>query len=71
MSHSEVEIIRALETEKRMMERQQLLKELWKLRLEEESELSDESSESADKGRAVIEDEGERVACAALSGQAI
>jgi hypothetical protein len=71
MSHSEAEIIRALETEKRMMERQQLLKELWKLsRLEEESALPGEPTRSADEKPAVIEDK-EPVASAALSGQAV
>ena len=71
MSHSEAEIIRALETEKRMMERQQLLKELWKLSRLAEAELAGESTESADKKRAVIEERGEPVASTALSGQAI
>ena len=70
MSHSEAEIIRALETENRMMERQQLLKELWKLsRLEEESALPGEPTRSADEKPAVSEEKAEPVA--ALSGQAI
>ena len=46
MSHSEAEIIQALETEKRMMERQQLLKELWKLSQVAESSLAEEPSKS-------------------------
>ena len=69
MSHSEAEIIRALETEKRMMERQQLLKELWKLSRIEESAF--EPTRAAEEKPAVNEEKGEPVASAALSGQAI
>ncbi len=69
MSHSEAEIIRALETEKRMMERQQLLKELWKLSRIEDSELG-EPDGSADKS-ALSEEKPEPVASVALSGQAV
>jgi hypothetical protein len=71
MSYSEAEIVRALETEKRMMERQQLLKELWKLNQLEESELAGQPTDSADKNRAAIEETGEPLVSTALSGQAI
>jgi hypothetical protein len=73
MSHSEAEIIRALETEKRMMERQQLLKELWKLSRLEESDLPGNPDRSADEKPAVVEEKGEPVGNAVLSvsGQAI
>ena len=66
MSHSEAEIIRALETEKRMMERQQLLKELWKLSRLEESALPVEPTRSADEKPAVSEEKAEPVASAAI-----
>jgi hypothetical protein len=70
MSHSEAEIIRALENEKRMMERQELLKELWKLSRPEESDLPSEPTRSADEKHAVIEENAEAVASPVLSGQA-